>query len=134
MRVLLEKIFKRKVKETKHIFDSIQKISSLSHQLESLKEELEEEEASFILKYQDEFFLSLKDFFSIVNSIEKLSIAELLLLFKHVSEIKTDNFASVTLYAIPEKNHIILCEDPSKCEQHKNFKGKPINISTFKIK
>jgi|YNPMSStandDraft_1061717.scaffolds.fasta_scaffold09238_3 predicted KAP-like P-loop ATPase len=133
MRVLLEKLFKKKVKAVPKFISAIKKITSLTNEIEKLSEELQEEQANFVLQYQNEFFLSLKDFLSIVDTIDNLSIEEILLLFKHVSEIKPESFSTVTLYAIPENNHIVLCEDIQRCEVHKGFKGKPVNIVTIKI-
>jgi len=136
MRILLEKLFKKKVKENTKFIKAVSKILTLQKELDELKEELQDAEAKFFLEYQEEFFISLKDFLELLNSktLDNLSIAELLLLFKHISEIKPDNFSSVEIYAFPEKDHIILCEDPTNCDIHKNSKGRLVNVSTIKSK
>ena len=51
----------------------------------------------------------------------------------HVSDINTDKFSFIEVTAIPdEMGHLVLCPNNTKCEEHKDYSGDKIKITTVK--
>jgi len=130
----LERAFsKTKKKLAKSFVDHVSTISSLSDEMGKHKKELTEAEYRFILSDKENIFISLSDFLDIMY-VSPLSMDMILKICKHRSEIKPEISEVIEIAAIPDGDHIVLCPDPTKCEQHKNYCGKPLRIITAKLK
>jgi len=123
-------LFKNKKENKADLYTLIQKLSILSDEIEKKQRELNDNEFTVLMKQQNDYYVSFKDFIELMH-IEDLSISDILSKCVHISDL--NNTASIVeVYAIVEDNHIVLCRDIESCEKHKNYSGKKLRIASVR--
>jgi hypothetical protein len=125
------KLFNRKERSTKNFVKNITKMSSLSEEIKIRANELNTIEYNILLEDKDNVYISLSDFIDITK-VSNIKIEDVILKFKHITELKTENSSTIEIYAIPEDGHIVLCPDIKECERHKDYKGEKTKITSIR--
>lgn len=131
-------IFKKliKLKEVKEdkLFEDVQHLSTLSDEISKKNKSMEAMEFSLLTRQKDVTYISLADFLEMIDDPE-LSMAKVISKCKHVGQLLRDGRLSkdvsvVEMYSIVEEDHIVLCNDVTTCEKHKDYSGDKIRILT----
>lgn len=119
------------------IFKRLKDMSSISNKVNLKLNKLNNVEFKDMLDRKKYFYISLKDLIKVIDKSKntELNIEDFKKFFKHGSEINPNNCSYIDVHAIPDDNgHIVLCPNKDSCEEHKEYVGDKIRITTIKIK
>jgi len=128
---ILRKLTSSKKERRKRFFDKAKQLSVLSDEVAKKEKALCNAEYEALLEKGDEVFISLKDFLGLME-IPDISIHNILDKCRHISEFDSES-SIVEVYCISEGGHLVLCEDITTCEKHKNYSGSKLRISSVRV-